>query len=132
MFKDVFTVINEMQADGIIERYALGGAVAATFYLEPISTIDVDFFVSFPAVSVSLLCSTKPIFDYLTERGNTIEGEYLVIAGWPTGRPKDHARLVQFVDSGILDTERLDDILSRHGLLEKWRQFRDRFFGGLR
>jgi hypothetical protein len=172
MLKDVFTVINQMQADGIIEHYALGGAVAATFYLEPISTIDVDFFISFPAVPGSLLFSTKPIFDYLTERGSTIEGEYLVVAGWPvqflpptsplveeglntarefdlagetvrvlsaehlaaialaTGRAKDRARLVQFLDSGILDSERLHEIMQRHGLLPKWAQFRERFLRG--
>ena len=27
-------MINGMQAAGVIERYAIGGAVAATFYLE--------------------------------------------------------------------------------------------------
>lgn len=30
-------VINRMQADGIIGRYAIGGAVGATFYLEPVA-----------------------------------------------------------------------------------------------
>jgi hypothetical protein len=33
-----------MQSDGVIERYAIGGAVGATFYLEPIATLDVDIF----------------------------------------------------------------------------------------
>jgi hypothetical protein len=171
--KDVFTVVNRMEADGVIERYALGGAVAATFYLEPVATVDVDFFVAYRAESGRLLVSSKPIFDYLTARGHTVQGEYLVIAGWPvqflpptgplveealaeaqeadiegvlvrvlsaehlaaialeTGRPKDHARLVQFVDSGILDEQRMAVILGRHGLLERWREFRQRSFGGL-
>jgi len=31
-----------MQADCIIESYAIGGAVGATFYLEPVATLDVD------------------------------------------------------------------------------------------
>ena len=29
-----------MQADGVIERYAIGGAVGATFYLQPVATLD--------------------------------------------------------------------------------------------
>jgi hypothetical protein len=29
----------------VIERYAIGGAVGATFYLEPAATLDVDVFV---------------------------------------------------------------------------------------
>ncbi len=36
-----------MQADGIIGAYAIGGAVGATFYLEPVATLDLDVFVSF-------------------------------------------------------------------------------------
>ena len=34
--KHTIAAINQMQADGIIERYAIGGAVGATFYLEPV------------------------------------------------------------------------------------------------
>jgi hypothetical protein len=29
-------VINQMQRDGIIGKYAIGGAVGATLYLEPV------------------------------------------------------------------------------------------------
>jgi len=39
--------INEMKACGAVERYAIGDAVGATFYLEPVATLDVDVFVSF-------------------------------------------------------------------------------------
>lgn len=51
-----------MQADGSIDRYAIGGAVGATFYLEPIATLDVDVFVSFKPQPSQLLVSSKPIF----------------------------------------------------------------------
>ena len=40
-------MINGMHSAGVIERYAIGGAVAATFYLEPVATLDVDVFVDF-------------------------------------------------------------------------------------
>lgn len=37
--KEAISVINRMQADGVVERYAIGGAVGATFYLEPVSAV---------------------------------------------------------------------------------------------
>ena len=169
MLKDVFAVISRMEADGVIQRYALGGAVAATFYLEPIATIDVDCFVSFGGGPG--LVNLEPIYDYLTNLGCQAQGEYLVVAGWPvqflpptgplaeealaeaatvdlegvavrvfsaehlaaialeTGRPKDHARLVQFIDSGVLDMERFEHILQRHDLRNKWIAFQRTFLG---
>jgi hypothetical protein len=33
--KVTLELINQMQADGVIETYAIGGAVGATFYLAP-------------------------------------------------------------------------------------------------
>jgi hypothetical protein len=42
--RDVIATINQMQSDSVIEGYAIGGAVGATFYLEPIATVDVDIF----------------------------------------------------------------------------------------
>jgi hypothetical protein len=45
--KEVIETINRMQADGVIERYAIGGAVGATFYLEPVATLDIDVFIEF-------------------------------------------------------------------------------------
>ncbi len=162
--KEVIAAINAMQRDGIIERYAIGGAVGATFYLEPIATVDVDVFVSFKPTPGQITISPQPIFDYLKVRGAQVEGEYLVIAGWPvqflpptsplveealgetqevdvegepafvlsaehlaaialqTGRAKDKARLVQFVEAGVLDMGRLAGVLARHGLTEKWQR----------
>ncbi|MDZ4405046.1 hypothetical protein [Prosthecobacter sp.] len=81
--QEVIATINQMQADGIIERYAIGGAVGATFYLEPVATLDVDIFVSFRPQPGSFLISPQPIFDYLRARGCFMEGEYVMIAGWP-------------------------------------------------
>jgi len=80
---EVIATMNEMQADGVIEHYAIGGAVGATFHLEPISTLDVDVFVTFRSEAGSLLVSPQPIFDYLSARGCTMEGEYILISGWP-------------------------------------------------
>jgi hypothetical protein len=72
-----------MQADGVIGKYAIGGAVGATFYLEPAATADVDVFVMLPTAQGSSLLSLSPIYDYLTARGCRVEGERIVVGDWP-------------------------------------------------
>src|SRR5208282_679331 len=81
--KQTIATINRMQADGVIGPYAIGGAVGATFYLEPVATVDVDVFVALHPALGQLIATPKPIYDYLTARGCKTEGEYLVIEGWP-------------------------------------------------
>jgi len=189
-------MINGMQAAGVIERYAIGGAVAATFYLEPVATLDVDVFVEFHTEPGSQMISPEPIFRYLRDRGCPMEGEHgvrgrrrvdcmgrvvtrpsdreiasqhIVIAGWPiqflpagsalvqealakavekdvegtparvftaedlvaialeTGRAKDKARVLQFIEADVIDLDRLQEILTRHGLAGAWEQFERQF-----
>ena len=59
--REVIAVIHQMQIDAVIDGYAIGGAVGATFFLEPIATLDVDIFVSFRpepgALIITPLCS---------------------------------------------------------------------------
>jgi hypothetical protein len=81
--RDTIRAVNQLQEDGVIERYAIGGAVGATFYLEPVATLDVDIFVTIRPETGKLLISPQPLFDYLKARGGKVEGEYIVIAGWP-------------------------------------------------
>lgn len=81
--REVIAVVNQMEADGVIDRYAIGGAVGATFYLEPVATLDVDVFVAFHPEPGELLASPKPILDYLASRGCSMKREYVMIAGWP-------------------------------------------------
>lgn len=38
----IFALINQMEADGVIGRCAVGGAVGAIFWLEPMQTKDLD------------------------------------------------------------------------------------------
>ena len=45
--KQTLDVINRMEADGIIGRYAIAGAVAAYNYIEPALTNDLDILLSF-------------------------------------------------------------------------------------
>jgi len=59
-----------------------------------------------------------------------ITAEHLVAVALKTARAKDFARILQFVEAGVLDADRLDPIVKRHGLLEKWEQFGVKFLRG--
>lgn len=91
----VIRMLNEMERDGALERYAIGGAVAATFYLEPAETMDVDVFVPVTAPEGSLIVTLQPLLEYLAARGCKQHGEYVIVGGWP----------VQFLPTspGLLD-----------------------------
>jgi len=82
LVKETLQLINQMQADGVIGEYAIGGAVGATFYLAPAATADLDLFVSLPG-QTGLLVSLSPIYEYLKSRGCAEQDEYLVVGEWP-------------------------------------------------
>jgi predicted nucleotidyltransferase len=85
--KQTLDVINSMEADGVIERYAIAGAVAAYNYIEPAVTSDLDILVSFgePAETrATRLISLDPIYSYLRAKGyDQHRKEGIVIEGWP-------------------------------------------------
>lgn len=83
MIKEAISVINQMLADGIIGRYAIGGAIGATFYLEPVSTVDLDIFIALEPQPGQFLISLQPVYDYLKNKNAVPEGEYILISGWP-------------------------------------------------
>ena len=166
---EVIHVVNQMVADGVIERYAIGGAVGATFYLEPVSTLDVDIFIELHAAPGSVLLTLDPIVSYLRDRGCMMEGEHILISGWPvqfipptsalveealanaaemqvdglsarvftpeylaaialqTGRAKDKARLLQFIEAHALDRTKFEELVECHQLVDQWREFQRQF-----
>jgi hypothetical protein len=84
--KQTLDVINRMEADGIIGRYAIAGAVAAYNYIEPALTNDLDILVSFdaPAIEGKANGICKPIYSYLKKKGyDEHREEGIVIEGWP-------------------------------------------------
>lgn len=85
--KQTLDVINAMEADGFIGRYAIAGAVAAYNYIEPTVTEDVDILISLDVASStsrSGLVTLAPILAYLKSRGyDQYRKEGLLIEGWP-------------------------------------------------
>ncbi len=75
-------VLNELERDGVITRYAIGGAVGAIFYMEPFLTYDLDVFVVLPETAGGLL-TLAPIDEALKRRGCTEEAECVLIEGMP-------------------------------------------------
>ena len=41
-------VLNELERDGVLSRYAIGDAMGATFYIEPLLTFDLDIIMLLP------------------------------------------------------------------------------------
>src|ERR1700722_6249135 len=85
--KQTLDVVNAMEADGVIGRYAIAGAVAAYNYIEPTVTEDIDILISLDissSASRSGLVTLGPILAYLKSRGyDQYRKEGLVIEGWP-------------------------------------------------
>ncbi|HEV2915312.1 MAG TPA: hypothetical protein VGX92_18680 [Pyrinomonadaceae bacterium] len=80
--RETLKVINRMVKDGVIGEYAIGGAVAAIYYLEPFDTADLDVFVQVNATANDLTI-LAPIYEYLTEQGYGAKGELIYIDGIP-------------------------------------------------
>jgi hypothetical protein len=93
--KRTLQVLNELERGGVIERYAIGGAMGATFYVEPLLTFDLDVFVVLPQSTAGLLL-LAPLYEALRARGYIEEGECVLIEGVPVQfLPAHNALLVE-------------------------------------
>lgn len=85
----VIAVLEDMQSENIIDKFAIGGAFAAILHNEPISTIDLDIFFLLSEKSDSLVLSLDAIYDYAKVNDFSFDHEFINIHGW----------LVQFVEA---------------------------------
>jgi hypothetical protein len=81
--EDTLKVINQMVDDGVIQNYAIGGAMAALFYVEPDTTLDLDIFCVPSVEAGSGLDLLSPLYDYLQGKGYIPEVETINIEGLP-------------------------------------------------
>jgi hypothetical protein len=75
-------ILNELEREGAFSRYAIGGAMAATFYTEPVLTFDLDVFVVLSPETGQLI-SLAPVYEALRARGYGEEKEAVMIEGVP-------------------------------------------------
>lgn len=80
--KRTLEILNDLERAGVMSRYAIGGAMGATFYVEPLLTFDLDVFVLLPQ-SASGLLTLAPLYEALRARGYSEEGECVNIEGVP-------------------------------------------------
>jgi hypothetical protein len=124
--KETLEVLNRMVASGVIEQYAIGGAIGAIYYLEPFETSDLDVFVHLE-IEGNELAPLAPIYSYLGEAGYEAEGEFITIEGLPvqflpsfnqlTDEAIDQAHKIEFdrVQSRIMRSEHLVAIMVATG-----------------
>jgi len=166
--EEAVRVVNDMKASGVIETYAIGGAMAVNFYTEPTETKDVDFFIALPKPRGKIV-TMQPIYDYMREKGYEIRDVWINVGRVPIQfipvydnlseealdqavdalcgktptrvfriehglaimtqllRPKDKVRILSALDQAEIDFRRLEEILCRHGLWEKWKDFVRKF-----
>jgi hypothetical protein len=58
-----------------------------------------------------------------------LTAEHLAAMALQAGRAKDKARLLQFVESGVLDASKFEELVIRHGLTDAWQRFGRQFLG---
>ena len=78
----VLKALNQIVTDQVIEAYAIGGAIGASFYIAATQTEDVDAFVVLGAPASGLVVLT-PVYDALTALGGVLEREYVRFGTWP-------------------------------------------------
>jgi hypothetical protein len=78
---DVLRAANELVSAGLIEDYALGGALAAIYYVEPFTTYDAD--IIFLAKDKTLSAGIPAIYAYLQSKGWRVEREHLLVNDFP-------------------------------------------------
>lgn len=157
-------ILNQLEKHGLLSRYAIGGAMAATFYAEPLLTFDLDIIVLLPETQSGLL-TLAPLYEALRAQGYSEEGECVLIEGVPvqflptynalleealreaqetryeatptrvlraehllaiclqTGRAKDRERVSVLREQAALDREYLVEVLRRHQLEGKWKEW---------
>ena len=71
-----------MQLKGIVKKYAVGGAVAAIFYVEPILTYDLDVFFE-PSEGNDGLLALSSVYDHLKRKGYKVEKGHIIVEGIP-------------------------------------------------
>ena len=101
---DALRAANELVAAGLIDDWALGGALAAIYYIEPFTTYDADIF--FIPKDKGLTAGIPAIYAHLQAQGWQVEREHLLIRGFPVQFLAAHGLTEEAVrEAGCIDYE---------------------------
>lgn len=99
---DVLRAANGLVAAKLIEDWALGGALAAIYYVEPFTTYDADIF--FIPKGKGLTAGIPAIYAHLRSQGWQVEREHLLIRGFPVQFLAAHG----LTEEAVREAERID------------------------
>lgn len=128
---DVFVVIPEVSGKMIITPGVIYEYLKGRGYAPEGDAVRVEgWLVQFlppptPLVEEGIACAKS--FEVEDVTTFVFTEEHLAAIALQTGRPKDSARILQFLESAGLDRSKLKEILERHALSERWSRFEKRF-----
>lgn len=82
-FADTLRKLNSMKAEGVIQEYAIVGAMAILFWTEPVLTYDLDVLVFLPETEGPLV-NLDAIYRWAEAQGYPLKDEHVLIEGVPT------------------------------------------------
>ncbi len=100
--RETLQVLLQLRSEGRLARFAIGGAVAASYYIEAVATEDLDVFALF-APSASGLLVLSPLYDRLKELGANLQNEHVVIHGWLVQILPAYTPLVEEAVTGAIE-----------------------------
>ncbi len=80
--KALAQLLNEMRSVGVVQDYALFGAIAQMRYTEPVATVDADVLVVVPSPDRPDVLTG--IYQFCAAKGYHPEGEAIGVGAWPT------------------------------------------------
>jgi len=81
-FADALRAVNALKAEGVIDDYAVAGAMAIVFWAEPVPTFDLDVLVLLPRQE-GVLISLDDIYRWAGSRGYAAQEEHVIVEGLP-------------------------------------------------
>jgi hypothetical protein len=99
---EVLRAANDLVGAGLIEDWALGGALAAIYYVEPFTTYDADIF--FIPEDKGLTAGIPAIYSFLQSKGWRSEHEHLLVRGFPVQFLAAHG----LTEEAVREAERFD------------------------
>ena len=80
--KALAQLLNDMRSAGVVQEYALFGAIAQMRYTEPVATVDADVLVVVPSPDRPDVLND--IYEFCAAKGYRPEGEAISVGAWPT------------------------------------------------
>jgi len=103
-FLNALRALEEIKRLGIVEDYAIAGAMALVFWTEPIPTYDLDVLLLL-AEEEKPIVSLGSIYQWAAARGYPVDGEHILVEGLPVQFLPSHDELA---DEAIEEAATLD------------------------